>query len=145
MGYLNPCRFQLDKIELRLEASKANPSRIQTKEYLMSSNTVRVKKKENIGTLMLNRPEIMNALNDEMVMALAAAIDQVALDEDIKVLVIKGSGQHFSSGADMNLLDQDIAPSQWLKGMRVFGIKATNVAANKTKNQFPRGNRWAFN
>ena len=87
----------------------------------MSSDTVRVKKKENIGTLVLNRPEIMNALNDEMIMALAAAIDQVALDEDIKVLVIKGSGQHFSSGADMNLLDQDIAPSQWLKGMRVFG------------------------
>jgi enoyl-CoA hydratase/carnithine racemase len=87
----------------------------------MSPNTVRVQKKEHIATLVLNRPEVMNALNDEMIMELAAAIDQVAADEDIKVLIIKGSGQHFSSGADMNLLDQDIPSAQWLKGMRVFG------------------------
>jgi len=87
----------------------------------MSPNTVSIIKKENIGTLVLNRPEVMNALNAEMIMALGAGIDQIASDENIKVVVVKGSGQHFSSGADMNLLDQEISPAQWLEDMRLFG------------------------
>jgi 1,4-dihydroxy-2-naphthoyl-CoA synthase len=83
------------KITLQQAAGNALAIAVQMKEHMMSSDTVVVQKKDKIGTLILNRAEIMNALNIELITALRAAIDQIATDEDIKVVVIKGAGRHF--------------------------------------------------
>jgi len=54
-----------------------------------------------ICTITLNRPEVYNALNDEITFELQDAFKQVARDESIRVLVITGEGKAFCSGQDL--------------------------------------------
>jgi len=84
----------------------------------MSANTVLIQKKDTICTLVLNRPEVMNAMNEALVIELKAAVNQIAAADDIKVVVLKGAGKNFSSGADMSLLANVVDSHQWLEGMR---------------------------
>ena len=85
---------------------------------MMSAKTVLIQKKDTICTLVLNRPEVMNAMNEALVIELKEAVNQIAADDDIKVVVLKGAGKNFSSGADMSLLANVVASHQWLEGMR---------------------------
>ena len=87
----------------------------------MSEKTVLVQKQNRIATLVLNRPKVMNAMNPEMIEALQEALDQIETDEDIGVVVLKGAGDNFCSGADFNLFTQDISSIQWLAGMKRIG------------------------
>ncbi len=52
-------------------------------------------------TLRLNRPERRNAIDDEMMRALVAAVDAAATDDDVRVVVLEGAGEHFCGGADI--------------------------------------------
>ena len=72
----------------------------------MSGKTVLVHKQNRIATLILNRPKVMNAMNPEMIQAMQEALDQIETDEDIRVVVVKGAGDNFCSGADFNLFTQ---------------------------------------
>lgn len=51
--------------------------------------------------LTLDRPERRNALTDEMMVALADAIEDAGNDESVRVVVIAGNGDHFCAGADL--------------------------------------------
>ena len=66
----------------------------------MEFKTIIFKKEENIATIILNRPERLNAVNDQLVGEFAEAIARVADDDEIRVLIITGSGRAFSAGAD---------------------------------------------
>lgn len=87
----------------------------------MSANTVRVQKKDKIGTIGLNRPKTMNAMNEDLILELQGALNRMQRDEDIHVVIIKGAGEHFCSGADMNLLAQEASSDQWLQSVRQLG------------------------
>jgi 2-(1,2-epoxy-1,2-dihydrophenyl)acetyl-CoA isomerase len=77
----------------------------------MAEDIVLFETHDNICTLTLNRPGIMNAVSREMLTALQAALDRIAADETIRVVILTGAGDHFSSGADMSLLEQaDYSP-----------------------------------
>lgn len=93
----------------------------------MSSNTVLFEKKDNICTLVLNRPEVMNAMNNKLIQELKHAVDQIDDGEDIRVVVLKGAGKNFSSGADMSLLAEEIPCHLWLEGMRHLGKVITKL------------------
>lgn len=54
--------------------------------------------------LTFNRPEILNAVSGEMMSGLAAALEGVGAREDVRVVVITGTGAGFSAGADMETL-----------------------------------------
>jgi enoyl-CoA hydratase/carnithine racemase len=54
-----------------------------------------------LATLTLNRPDKRNALNAEMWRGLAAQLRILALDRDIRCVVLQGAGGHFAAGADM--------------------------------------------
>ena len=57
---------------------------------------------EGIATITFNRPEILNALNAESLKELSHALDEVALNEDIRVLILTGAGEKsFVAGADI--------------------------------------------
>ncbi|MGE0823567.1 MAG: enoyl-CoA hydratase-related protein [Candidatus Binatia bacterium] len=64
--------------------------------------TLLLEKNERIGTLTLNRPEKLNALSPALLSEFSQVIDQVAADDDIKVLVIRGAGRAFSTGYDLS-------------------------------------------
>ena len=59
---------------------------------------------EHIARLTINRPNRRNALNDAATGEMGQAIDEVAADDDVRVLVITGAGQSFCAGADLAAL-----------------------------------------
>lgn len=59
-----------------------------------------------VATLTLNRPDKRNALNQELVQALRAALAQAAQDTHVRVVVLTGAGKAFSAGADLEALQQ---------------------------------------
>jgi 2-(1,2-epoxy-1,2-dihydrophenyl)acetyl-CoA isomerase len=52
-------------------------------------------------TLQLDRPDKRNAINDEMWRALVDAFDAAATDDEVRVIVLQGAGEHFCGGADI--------------------------------------------
>lgn len=54
-----------------------------------------------VATLWLNRPDKHNAFNAEMIKELIQALRQVAGDDSLRFLVLRGRGKHFSAGADL--------------------------------------------
>jgi enoyl-CoA hydratase/carnithine racemase len=54
-----------------------------------------------VAVLTLNRPAAMNALDDELVRALASALERAAEDGAIRAVVLQGAGGSFCSGADL--------------------------------------------
>ena len=59
---------------------------------------------EPIGYLTLNNPPKINALSKAMIGEIIQVLEKVALDESIKVLVIRAAGQHFSAGHNLTEL-----------------------------------------
>src|SRR5262249_20157320 len=55
-----------------------------------------------IARITINNPERRNSYDPAMREAMGAFLDDLALDDDIKVVVLRGAGGVFSTGADMN-------------------------------------------
>lgn len=70
----------------------------------MSYQTIIFQKEEKIAKLILNRPEVLNALTDQMVQEIKDAVDDVHKDENIRVLIITGTGRAFCTGADVSMM-----------------------------------------
>lgn len=68
----------------------------------MDFETIILKKEDHIATITMNRPERMNALNEQMLRELVAALDDLARDDDVRVVVLTGAGRVFCSGADVS-------------------------------------------
>jgi 2-(1,2-epoxy-1,2-dihydrophenyl)acetyl-CoA isomerase len=67
----------------------------------MNYQTILLEKENGILTLTLNRPDRLNALNEQMAEELIEALEAVDQDEEVRVLVITGAGRAFCSGADV--------------------------------------------
>lgn len=65
------------------------------------SKTIIVEIHDRVGLIRLNRPEVYNALNDELMNALGTALDAFEADEQIGCVVITGSEKAFAAGADI--------------------------------------------
>ena len=61
-------------------------------------------KYEGIATLVMNRPDRLNALNNELAMAVNDALGRIAKDESVNVVVISGAGRAFCAGGDLGAL-----------------------------------------
>ncbi|GAA6191802.1 enoyl-CoA hydratase [Phaeobacter gallaeciensis] len=64
-------------------------------------STVSFEKDGRIGRVTLNRPDVMNAINDELPRDLAAAIAEADADPDVHVIVLSGNGPAFCAGYDL--------------------------------------------
>lgn len=82
-----------------------------------------------VGLITMNRPEALNALNDQVLRDLDAVLDQVEADDSILVAVITGAGRSFVAGADigqMSTLTAAEAKAFGVLGNRVF-LKLENL------------------
>ena len=62
-----------------------------------------------IARLLLNRPERLNAINDETPREIRAAVEWAEADEQVHVIVIEGAGKGFCGGYDLaHYAEQDI-------------------------------------
>jgi enoyl-CoA hydratase/carnithine racemase len=57
--------------------------------------------RQGVVTLTLNRPAQFNALSEEMLAALQAALDDIAADEGVRCVVLAGAGKAFCAGHDL--------------------------------------------
>lgn len=65
------------------------------------SNKVKIDKRDNVYILTINRPEALNALNEEVLTDLNETIDIVIGDETARAVIITGEGRAFVAGADI--------------------------------------------
>jgi methylglutaconyl-CoA hydratase len=56
---------------------------------------------EGVLRVTLNRPQVHNAMNPEMINALLAVFQEIAHREDVRVVVLSGEGRSFCAGADL--------------------------------------------
>jgi enoyl-CoA hydratase len=59
---------------------------------------------DGVAVITLNRPQAMNALSRELLDELARAIDALAADDDVRVLILTGAGRAFCAGLDLKEL-----------------------------------------
>ncbi len=62
---------------------------------------INFKKEGSIATIVLNRPEVLNSFNRAMALELQAALDDCALDDTIRAIIITGAGRAFCAGQDL--------------------------------------------
>ena len=89
----------------------------------MDLNHILFQIEEGIATLTFNRPKALNALNSELLDEMSRTLDVVAANEDVRVLILTGSGDKaFVAGADIT----ELARCNALKA-KVFATKGQNV------------------
>src|SRR3546814_13091192 len=70
---------------------------------------------EGILEVVLNRPEKLNALNQEVLDTLREAVEDLRFRHHLRVMLIRAKGRYFSAGADLFAFDDSHA---WYSGLR---------------------------
>ncbi|MAT39467.1 MAG: 2-(1,2-epoxy-1,2-dihydrophenyl)acetyl-CoA isomerase [Ectothiorhodospiraceae bacterium] len=73
----------------------------------MSFETILFEKQDGILTITLNRPDVLNAFNEQMTADLQEAFNRAAEDDDVRVIVLTGAGRAFCSGQDLKDISDD--------------------------------------
>ncbi|MFC1925167.1 enoyl-CoA hydratase/isomerase family protein [Chloroflexota bacterium] len=68
----------------------------------MDYKNIILEKGDGIATITLNRPDKMNALNQEMADELFEAVKEVGEDDGVRVMVLTGAGRAFCGGGDVD-------------------------------------------
>ncbi len=58
-----------------------------------------------IATVTINRPEVNNAYNGEVIEKLLEGIKRLGDDSAIRIIILRGNGKHFQAGADLKWID----------------------------------------
>src|SRR5271168_232794 len=68
----------------------------------MDFKTILYDTRERVAKITINRPERMNGYNEHLVKEVVAAIDLARQDDDVRVLIITGTGKAFCAGGDIS-------------------------------------------
>ena len=79
----------------------------------MDFKAIKIQLGESIAWVNLDRPEVRNALNAELIGELTEAFDWLNSRDDIRVIVLKGNGKAFCAGADL----------EYMKAMIIISLK----------------------
>jgi len=74
------------------------------------------------ATIRLNRPEVLNAFDFRMLREIARAAEDASWDDDVRVVVVTGTGRAFCVGADLRSWDEDYLdrPGEYWKWFGAF-------------------------
>jgi methylglutaconyl-CoA hydratase len=86
----------------------------------MSFKNIFLSDQNSVVEVILNRPEVRNAFNPEMIQEITKAFKDLAKRKDLRAVVLKGEGKAFCAGADLN----------WMKQMVKYSL-----AKNKSDSQ----------
>lgn len=71
--------------------------------------SILIEQHDGIATVTLNRPEKLNALNEEMYTQLTEGFDALAADDAVRAVIVTGAGRGFCSGSDVGgMLKSDL-------------------------------------
>jgi enoyl-CoA hydratase/carnithine racemase len=85
--------------------------------------------RDGVGTIMLNRPAVLNAIDLELIQQLGDAAERAAADEDVWVVVLRGAGRAFCSGIDRTALARGEITLDFYRGI----ARATNALEDMPK------------
>jgi enoyl-CoA hydratase len=101
----------------------------------MAYETILLNVADGVATITLNRPEALNAFNQQLMNELTACLDVVEAREDVGAIVITGSAKAFAAGADIkematktfaDVYGQDFITANW---ERVTRCRKPTIAA----------------
>lgn len=98
---------------------------------MLNYDYVKLEKKNNIAYLTINRPDALNALNQDVLNDIKCAFEDMKNDDEIKAVIMTGEGRAFVAGADIaQMRDQSM-----LEGRKfiVFGQSVMNMIENFEK------------
>jgi enoyl-CoA hydratase len=105
-------------------------------EEIMPYNTVIFERRGETGYITLNRPDVNNAFNRELIKEFQQVVCEIDRDDDIRVVIITGAGKAFQAGADiselakMNVLEKHEWNHDLLKNWRALeALKQPVIAA----------------
>ena len=64
--------------------------------------TLSIERQGRVATLWMDRPEVFNAFDEQLIDDLQSACAELDADASVRVVVLAGKGRHFSAGADLN-------------------------------------------
>ncbi len=82
--------------------------------------------KEDFKAVSLNRPEVKNAFNPEMISEITETFKSLSQDKKVKAIILKGEGSVFCSGADLN----------WMKEMAKYSFEENMADTGKLWDMF---------
>lgn len=71
-------------------------------------DTIILDKQGGVATLTLNRPDVLNALDRQMALALVEAVADLTDDDNVRAVVLKGAGRGFMAGGDVATFHKNI-------------------------------------
>ena len=74
-------------------------------------NTVLTRSQGAVFEITLNRPQSLNALNDEMMQDLSTTLDRAATDASVRCILLKGAGPSFMAGGDVKMFHRELEKS----------------------------------
>ena len=88
-------------------------------------STLHIERQGRIATIWMNRPEVLNAFNEDLIADLSAACKELDADDSVRIVVLAGRGKHFSAGADLNWMkrasvqspEENVADARKFAGM----------------------------
>ena len=85
----------------------------------------------NVAELVLNRPDKLNAIDEDCLDLIEAHMSSVARDPSVRAVVVRGAGRAFCTGADLGQLDDKVSDPVRFgafldKWHRVFGLVASS-------------------
>jgi 2-(1,2-epoxy-1,2-dihydrophenyl)acetyl-CoA isomerase len=79
----------------------------------MDFKTIILKKEGNIATIVLNRPEKLNAVTDTLLAELLEALNEVREDDEVRAVIITGAGRAFCAGFDLETSIGETSGEVW--------------------------------
>jgi enoyl-CoA hydratase/carnithine racemase len=67
----------------------------------MAAEFIQTETRDGIATITLNRPDKLNAINDQMRAELIAAFEEAGTDNDVRAVIMTGAGKGFCAGGDI--------------------------------------------
>lgn len=74
--------------------------------------TLRIERQSQIATIWMDRPDVFNAFDEQLISDLHRACEELDQDATLRVVILGGVGKHFSAGADLNWMRRACAYSQ---------------------------------
>ena len=95
----------------------------------MDFKTIILTKEQNVARITFNRPEAMNAINEEVFKEFEIALKDVMSDHEARVLVLTGKGRAFCAGADVSMIAalQKLDSNEFMNAIRAFQDLFTKV------------------
>lgn len=74
----------------------------------MAGSLVDIQRDGAVARVTLNRPEVRNAFNNDVIAELRAWADRTAVDSSVRIVVLSGAGTAFSAGADLEWMARGV-------------------------------------